>query len=165
MRHFIWLWTVIARKKDQCHRLTLSQCRRRGPAWRSARGRGCWAGPGRWCPSSPGCPHTGGGRTHSATSWPASPWPSCTYHRCGHIRLVISKDDTMVGFWGKSQKSDQMPYFGQNFLGCSGLWRNLEEFSRNSEIYPHDNVWYLHIYFEYCCFWPCAATNFSQSTG
>ena len=78
---FIWLWTVIAWKKDQCHRLTLSQCRRRDPARPSARGRGCWAGPGRWCPSSPGCPPTGGGRTHSATSWPASPWPSCTYHR------------------------------------------------------------------------------------
>ena len=93
MRHFIWLWTVIARNKNQCHRLTLSQCRRRGPAWRSARGRGCWAGPGRWCPSSPGCPHTGGGRTHSATSWPASPWPSCTYHRC---RLLSSSTDTSI---------------------------------------------------------------------
>ena len=41
----------------------------------------------------------------------------------------------MVGFWEKSQKSDQMPYFGQNLVGFLGLWRNLEEFSRNSEIY------------------------------
>ena len=57
----------------------------------------------------------------------------------------------MVGFWEKSQKSDQMPYFGQNLVGFEGLQRNLEEFSRNSEIYLHDNVFYLHIYFEYCC--------------
>ena len=28
-----------------------------------------------------------------------------------------SKDATMVGFWEKSQKSDQMPYFGQNLVG------------------------------------------------
>ena len=27
------------------------------------------------------------------------------------------KDATMVGFWEKSQKSDQMPYFGQNLVG------------------------------------------------
>ena len=47
---------------------------------------------------------------------------------------------TMVGFWEKSQKSDQMPYFGQNLVGFLGLQRNLEEFSRNSEIYQHDNV-------------------------
>merc|ERR1711923_381223 len=47
---------------------------------------------------------------------------------------------TMVGFWEKSQKSDQMPYFGQNLMGFLSLQRNLEEFSRNSEIYQHDNV-------------------------
>ena len=29
----------------------------------------------------------------------------------------FSKDATMVGFWEKSQKSDQMPYFGQNLVG------------------------------------------------
>ena len=52
----------------------------------------------------------------------------------------MSKDATMVGFWEKSQKSDQMPYFGQNLVGFLGLWRNLEKFSRNFEIYVHDNV-------------------------
>ena len=57
----------------------------------------------------------------------------------------------MVGFWEKSQKSDQMPYFGHNLVEFEGLPRNLEEFNRNSEIYLHDNVFYLHIYFEYCC--------------
>ena len=30
---------------------------------------------------------------------------------------AIGKDATMVGFWEKSQKSDQMPYFGQNLVG------------------------------------------------
>ena len=30
---------------------------------------------------------------------------------------TILKDATMVGFWEKSQKSDQMPYFGQNLVG------------------------------------------------
>ena len=29
----------------------------------------------------------------------------------------LFKDATMVGFWEKSQKSDQMPYFGQNLVG------------------------------------------------
>ena len=29
----------------------------------------------------------------------------------------VCKDATMVGFWEKSQKSDQMPYFGQNLVG------------------------------------------------
>ena len=29
----------------------------------------------------------------------------------------FTKDATMVGFWEKSQKSDQMPYFGQNLVG------------------------------------------------
>ena len=69
-----------------------------------------------------------------------------------HIRIILesswnylgilleSKDATMVGFWEKSQKSDQMPYFGQNLVGFLSLQRNLEEFSRNSEIYQHDNV-------------------------
>ena len=46
----------------------------------------------------------------------------------------------MVGFWEKSRKSDQMPYFGQNLVGYVGLQRNLEEFSSNSEILKHDNV-------------------------
>ena len=33
-------------------------------------------------------------------------------------RLTVDcKDATMVGFWEKSQKSDQMPYFGQNLVG------------------------------------------------
>ena len=45
-----------------------------------------------------------------------------------------------VGFWEKSRKSDQMPYFGQKLVGFLGLQRNLEEFSRNSGIYLHDNV-------------------------
>ena len=31
------------------------------------------------------------------------------------------KDATMVGFWEKSQKSNQMPYFGQNLVGFLGL--------------------------------------------
>ena len=31
------------------------------------------------------------------------------------------KDATMVGFWEKSQKSDQMPYFGQNLVGFLSL--------------------------------------------
>ena len=47
----------------------------------------------------------------------------------------LSEVATMVGFWEKSQKSDQMPYFGQNLVGFLSLQRNLEEFSRNSEIY------------------------------
>ena len=64
---------------------------------------------------------------------------------------TVLKVPTMVGFWENSQKSDQMHYFGQNLVGFLSLWRNLEEFSRNSEIYLHDNVFYLHIYFEYCC--------------
>ena len=55
-------------------------------------------------------------------------------------RKTSYKDATMVGFWEKSQKSDQMPYFGQNLVGFLSLQRNLEEFSRNSEIYQHDNV-------------------------
>ena len=50
------------------------------------------------------------------------------------------KVPTMVGFWEKSRKSDQMPYFGQKLVGFLGLQRNLEEFSRNSGIYLHDNV-------------------------
>ena len=58
---------------------------------------------------------------------------------CSQLALFESigssgKDATMVGFWEKSQKSDQMPYFGQNLVGFEGLQRNLEEFSRNSEI-------------------------------
>ena len=53
---------------------------------------------------------------------------------------IISKVPTMVGFWEKSRKSDQMPYFGQKLVGFLGLQRNLEEFSRNSGIYLHDNV-------------------------
>ena len=31
------------------------------------------------------------------------------------------KVPTMVGFWEKSRKSDQMPYFGQNLVGFLGL--------------------------------------------
>ena len=62
-----------------------------------------------------------------------------------------SKDATMVGFWEKSQKIWLLHHFGQNLVGFLSLWRNLEEFSRNSEIYLHDSVKYLPIYFEYCC--------------
>ena len=51
---------------------------------------------------------------------------------------TVLKVPTMVGFWENSQKSDQMHYFGQNLVGFLSLWRNLEEFSRNSEIYVHD---------------------------
>ena len=50
------------------------------------------------------------------------------------------KVPTMVGFWEKSQKIRLLHYFGQNLVGFLSLWRNLEEFSRNSEIYLHDSV-------------------------
>ena len=63
-----------------------------------------------------------------------------TLTRSDPFQISHSKDATMVGFWEKSQKSDQMPYFGQNLVGFLSLWRNLEEFSRNSEIYLHDSV-------------------------
>ena len=78
-------------------------------------------------------------------------WVLCDGGTIPEPSMWAGKDATMVGFWEKSQKSDQMPYFGQNLVGFEGLQRNLEEFSRNSEIYLHDNVFYLHIYFEYCC--------------
>ena len=38
-------------------------------------------------------------------------------HPFFQLANTISKDATMVGFWEKSQKSDQMPYFGQNLVG------------------------------------------------
>ena len=60
--------------------------------------------------------------------------------RLGQGDTEESKVPTMVGFWEKSRKSDQMPYFGQKLVGFLGLQRNLEEFSRNSGIYLHDNV-------------------------
>ena len=50
------------------------------------------------------------------------------------------KVPTMVGFWEKSQKIRLLHHFGQNLVGFLSLWRNLEEFSRNSEIYLHDSV-------------------------
>ena len=53
---------------------------------------------------------------------------------------IYSKVPTMVGFWEKSQKIRLLHYFGQNLVGFLSLWRNLEEFSRNSEIYLHDSV-------------------------
>ena len=65
---------------------------------------------------------------------------SFVLHKHERNDKMDSKDATMVGFWEKSQKSDQMPYFGQNLVGFLSLQRNLEEFSRNSEIYQHDNV-------------------------
>ena len=74
-----------------------------------------------------------------------SPRVACSEFRvqCGdhiHINIYLTKVPTMVGFWEKSRKSDQMPYFGQKLVGFLGLQRNLEEFSRNSGIYLHDNV-------------------------
>ena len=38
-----------------------------------------------------------------------------------HTKDVKVKVPTMVGFWEKSRKSDQMPYFGQNLVGFLGL--------------------------------------------
>ena len=42
-----------------------------------------------------------------------------------------------------------------------GIFRNLVGFFRFIHMITH-NI--SIIYFEYCCIWPCAATNFSQST-
>ena len=61
-------------------------------------------------------------------------------NQCDYQATEKGKVPTMVGFWEKSRKSDQMPYFGQKLVGFLGLQRNLEEFSRNSGIYLHDNV-------------------------
>ena len=44
-------------------------------------------------------------------------WVLCDGGTIPEPSMWAGKDATMVGFWEKSQKSDQMPYFGQNLVG------------------------------------------------